>query len=250
MTKIPLPLHLACHDHPRKKRLSAAFTLVEMLVVIAIIGVLTAMMTPALPSILESKSIERAAAEVAGVLETARAEAMSKRTYVHVVFTNASNAERNSEIRIGALASLDGTTDVTPANLRGVSRVAKVDRAQITGYSDLSDGMKTAVGKQGTDNQPNFTAAADYATASEFRSSINLSDIPGFKNFKGSSDTYVVTITPQGEIKAAANDEDRFRRAIHFGITETRRTELFKKSHNGAIVTYYGGSGRIGTLRP
>jgi prepilin-type N-terminal cleavage/methylation domain-containing protein len=53
---------------------AAGFTLVEMLVVIAIIGVLTAMITPSLPAILDSKSVERAAAEVSGVLETSRAE--------------------------------------------------------------------------------------------------------------------------------------------------------------------------------
>lgn len=235
---------------------AAGFTLVEMLVVIAIIGVLTAMITPSLPAILDSKSVERAAAEVSGVLETSRAEAMAKRTYVHVVFANATNEQRNSEIRIGALASMDGTADVTPANLRAASKLIKVDRAQITDFSNLSEGMKRAAGAVPAGSQmPDFTSNDDYAVASAFRNSsrspsINFTSIGGFKNnFPTTLDTFVLTISPTGEVLGSTNAEF-FRRAIHFGIAETRRTELNQKSQNGAIVTYYGGSGRVGTLRP
>ena len=237
---------------------AAGFTLVEMLVVIAIIGVLTAMITPSLPAILDSKSVERAAAEISGVLETSRAEAMAKRTYVHVAFANATNDQRNSEIRIGALASMDGTTDVTPANLRAASKLIKVDRAQITDFSDLSEGMKRAAQAVPAGSQmPDFTSNDDYAVASPFRNSarspkIAFSSLAGFKNnFAGISDEniYVITISPSGEVLGNPK-ADFFRRAIHFGIAETRRDELIQKSQNGAIVTYYGGSGRVGTLRP
>jgi type II secretory pathway pseudopilin PulG len=225
-----------------------------MLVVIAIIGVLSAMVAPALPSILESKSVEKAAAEVSGVLETARAEAMAKRTYVYVCFVNGTNTQGNSEIRIGALASLDGTDDRTAANLRALSKVIKVDRAQITDYSELSDGMKDAVGRvpsgSGKDLMPDFTNNADYATDDDFDDQgIAFKDIQGFKNnFEGLT-AQVVTITPQGEILDSASP-DFFRRVVHFGIAATRREEIDKEADNGAIVTYYGGSGRIGIFRP
>ncbi len=177
--------------------LAAGFTLVELLVVIAIIGILTAMITPSLPAILDSKSVERAAAEVSGVLETARAEAMAKRTFVHVALVNATNDQRNSEIRIGALSSMDGTADVTATNLRALSRLIRVDRAQITDYGDLSEGMKRAVGALPAGGRmPDFTSNDDYAVASDFKNSarspkIAFNNLAGFKNnFAGISDEY------------------------------------------------------------
>ncbi len=250
---------------PSGGRRVSGFTLVEVLVVIAIIGMLTVMVAPALHSILASKSVEKAAADISGLFETARAEAMARRTYVHVAFGNAENDLRESEIRIGALAALDGTMDVTPGNLVAVSKFIKEERAQITNFAGLSDGMKKAArkapGSATGDLRPDFTIDADYALNTNFLNSnyskIPFKDIRGFKYGFDKLDPYVITISPQGEIlgsrpDAIADDPTReyFRRVLHFGIASTRGTQVDTKSSNGAIVTFHGGSGRIATLRP
>jgi prepilin-type N-terminal cleavage/methylation domain-containing protein len=249
---------------PRGGKRRFGFTLTELLVVIAIIGIFAVVVAPALQSILVSRSVEKAAADISGVLETARAEAMARRTYVHVAFANATNDLKNSEIRIGALASLDGTTDVTSGNLVAVSKFIKVERVQITVASGLSPGMIDTINNvpSGDPNDmPDLTNDADYALNTNFLNSsyskIPFNDIRGFKYGFDKLDPYVVTISPQGVIAgnradAVADDPTRgyFRRVLHFGIASTRGDKVDAKNPNGAIVTFYGGSGRISTFRP
>jgi type II secretory pathway pseudopilin PulG len=56
-----------------------------MLAVITIIGILSVGMGPAINSLFRAQGVSKAAFDMAGVLDQARAYAMAKNTYVYVV---------------------------------------------------------------------------------------------------------------------------------------------------------------------
>lgn len=215
----------------RTKRVSG-FTLVELLVVIAILGIMMAVVAPSLPSMLGAKAIGKAANEVAAVLERARAEAMSRRTYVYVGFLNTTNAAGNSELRIGAAASLDGTSNTSTANLRALTRALPIENIQMT---DLS-GLPQSVQSKAPPDLTNFVSTS--ATRVDF--SVGK---PSFK------DAPVLIISPQGELLPDAASFS-FLPSASIGLVPTRKTTPLKDGSDGAIVTYRGGSGRIEITRP
>lgn len=70
----------------RGLRHRSAFTLLELLVVLAIIGLLAALSLPAMKSIRQSNTLVSAGRQLADDLALARSKAIAERTTVHVVF--------------------------------------------------------------------------------------------------------------------------------------------------------------------
>jgi prepilin-type N-terminal cleavage/methylation domain-containing protein len=69
-----------------KRRATTAFTLIEMLTVIAIIGVILAVGIPAFTNMMKSGGLSAASRQIASTLTLARQYAITKRTNVRVVF--------------------------------------------------------------------------------------------------------------------------------------------------------------------
>lgn len=101
---------------------TAAFTLIEILVVMAILVLLLAIATPALNSINNSRGLENSASAMKGLLDYARAYAIANNTYVYVglaeVDSNISSTYKpqspatttvGGRIAVGIAASKDGT---------------------------------------------------------------------------------------------------------------------------------------------
>ena len=113
--------------------LSAAFTLLELLFVMAIILMMTALAIPAFNSIKGGSDITKAAYDVAGVLDNARAYAMANNTFVYVGIAEVDSAADPSaspqtitsdptvggRVVVATVASKDGTRgyDVTSSTL-------------------------------------------------------------------------------------------------------------------------------------
>ena len=109
------------------------FSLVELLVVIAIITILTVVAIPAFNSIKGGSDITKAAYDVAGVLDNARAYAMANNTFVYVGIaevdsaadpsaspqTNTISPAVGGRVVVATVASKDGTRgyDVTSSTL-------------------------------------------------------------------------------------------------------------------------------------
>ncbi len=69
-----------------RRRATTAFTLIEMLTVIVIVGIILAVGIPALTSLMKSGGMNAATRQVANSLTLARQYAITKRTNVRVVF--------------------------------------------------------------------------------------------------------------------------------------------------------------------
>lgn len=96
---------------PTLRQASGAFSLLELLAVIAITVTLMVVSGPSLGALNTAGGVNRAAADLAGVLELARSHAMARQTHVRVAFADLAPGGRIPEggVLLLVLASADGT---------------------------------------------------------------------------------------------------------------------------------------------
>lgn len=137
-----------------------AFTLIELVVVLAIVAILTAFLVPAFTSLKGANDLTNAAYTIKGVLEQARTYARINNTYAWVGFyeENGSIASTSpptpgsGRLVLSSVASLDGTTvygsapgAIDPTRLTQIGRLARVENVHLpllatgTGTGDTFD---------------------------------------------------------------------------------------------------------------
>lgn len=90
--------------------LRRAFSLIELLAVIAIMGVLITLSTIGWQSMSASGKFSKAVYDIVGIIEQARAHAIAQNTYVWVVlYENAPANQGPTEVYVAVLSSNDGT---------------------------------------------------------------------------------------------------------------------------------------------
>ena len=82
---------------------SPAFSLIELLVVVAIMGILAALIVPAFNSIGTARGVTKAGADISSILEQGRTYAMANNTYVWVGFQS-----EGDDLVAGVVASPSG----------------------------------------------------------------------------------------------------------------------------------------------
>jgi prepilin-type N-terminal cleavage/methylation domain-containing protein len=125
---------------------SHAFTLVEVVVVIAIAAVLTALLVPAFTNLKGANDLINAAYVIKGVLEQARTYARVNNTYAWVGFYEENGAiastnpptAGNGRLVISSTASADGTTAygsapgaMDPTRLMQLGKLVKIDNVHL-----------------------------------------------------------------------------------------------------------------------
>lgn len=127
------------------------FSLIELLVVVAILAMLSAIMIPAFTSTGQAGMLSKAASDISGLLEQARTYAMGKNTYVYVglqevdVITPTS-ADGVGRVAVAVVASQDGARPYTnsPAplttNITAISKLQYFDNVHLTSASALNNG--------------------------------------------------------------------------------------------------------------
>ena len=112
----------------RGSRAPAGFTLVELLVVISLLLLVMTLVIPALNGMKGAGDVTKAAYDITGALDQARAYAMANNTYVYVGIGEFSSEQASSSqlqvsgtgigrVLIATVASSDGTRGYDPQNL-------------------------------------------------------------------------------------------------------------------------------------
>jgi len=116
-------------------RNSRGFSLVELLVVITIIGILTALTAPSIVSAMKSNAMNSTTAQVAGLIEQARETAVSQNTYVWVAFSP-QDSNNTDTLSVAVIESKDGTDPgtygvVPSTNFALVSKISTFTQYQL-----------------------------------------------------------------------------------------------------------------------
>lgn len=197
-------LKKGCHNE--------GFTLVELMVVIGIMIMMVSVATPFLRGIQGAHEMTQGAYTAEGLLELARNEAVTRRTYVWVGFQNFSLPQAQ-EIRMAAVYSRDGTPDASASNLANLTRVFSIKNALLTNWDDLKDSTKSLL--------------TDGTSTSVSKNSAGISFTTGTSRFEKST----ITFTPRGQamLKGSPSSDDGYIPLIDIG---------FRQSHGQTVQTH------------
>lgn len=212
------------------KALSAAsgsgFTLIELLVVIAVIGIMAGLMLPAFNTIGQARGVSSAAYQLAGAIELARSEAVTRRTYVWLGLLPQTNSG-NVDLRVGMVYSKDRTTNSDANNLQPLSRPVLLERVGITNPSTLSVGA-------------NIGSPVDWSASTTGLGNFTCGSV-SFGNGK------TITFSPTGEVgtNASPTYTNAFNPRIGIGLRQMRGNSA---ATNNDIAIVIDGSVGIPTI--
>lgn len=201
----------------------AGFSLIELLIVVAILSALVVFTVNGFNSISSSKGVTQAASDVVSLMEFARNEAVARQTFTWAAFKNVTNAG-NPELRMMVIGSADGTTNANSTNLVSLSRVLQVRDCNLIDYSALSSETR---GLFATNVVNLGTAGIKYSASSQ-------------NQF---TDGATITFTPRGEalLKGSPDPKDGFIPFLGIGLQSSRGT----KGDAGVILDGSTGIARI-----
>lgn len=114
-----------------------AFSLTELLIVVALIAVLAVLATPAVVSIAQGGAMRKAINSVSDTVELARIEAMATSSWVLVGFadTTAESSSGAYQTSVFVMATRDGTTNMASDNLMTIARPLRLDHVKLLSES-------------------------------------------------------------------------------------------------------------------
>lgn len=239
------------------------FTLLELLVAIAIISILLVLVAPAFTSRKTANDITNAAYTITGMLEQARSYAKASHTYTWVGFyeenTSATSPTNiappypgKGRVVIAAVFSNDGTkileeTDPTPvlppSRITQLGKLIKIDGVHITDIGTPSGGNPDTI--DGRPNTP-YTDGAPFDHYNRINS--DSADATQFA-FAAQNYTFYKTIrfNPRGE--ANINTTYTLKHTAEIGIKLTRADVVDPSSTNMVAIQFGGIGGNIKIYR-
>ncbi len=218
---------------PSRCRPLRAFSLVELLTVIAVIAVMTAASGPALQALKSSGGVNKAITETSRTLEYARIYAMSNHTYVRVGIgqTGASGAYLTPSTVLIAIYSVDGTLDAdTTSSMTDPSKWRPLVKPVILDNLTISNSLSVS----------RTLDASDYTSPDK-------TDIPHPVTFKAGDRGTVacnsfIQFNPNGEARVARGEPARF---IELGVDKPGA----QGGTNPFLIRMSGLNGNINILR-
>lgn len=254
---------------PCRGRRRAGFTLLEMLVVMSIILILIALLVPAMGSLKGAGNVTKAAYDIKGILDQARAYAMANNTFVFVGIAevdSAKDASANPQvatadpaiggtIAVAFVASKDGTRgyDVSSSSLpnpawsttTNLVAIGKLQRFENLHLAPLP----STIPNSGGTTRPSVSSA-NYQIGNIACASVTAFDWPvgsaigsGQYSFKK-----IINFDPQGVARIqTSGNTDTIAQYIEIGLQQSRGTTL---SSNVAAIQIDGISGATRIYRP
>jgi len=103
------------------RKSSQGFTLIEMLVIVAVIGILAAIAAPSFLGLLNQKKVDDALAQVQGALQEAQREAIRKSKSCEVTVPNTNNPTLTSPCFVTGSRTLKGITIRRPNSISSIT---------------------------------------------------------------------------------------------------------------------------------
>lgn len=224
-----------------KFRGHGAFSLVELLTVIAVMSLLVSVAVPAITSLAKGNQMNQSLIEIAGTLDQARQHAISHNTYVWVAFRPNPMGAAGDELSVVLLASKTGT-----------------DPFPWTNYGAVPNAQIDLLGRPRTFTQIRMEEAGTFGESQipglAGKSAVTLDNTPsgdtavfGVKLPGATAPvdfTRAIQFTPAGEARVASSVID----IIEFGIHPTRGNVA--DNNNVAVLRVNGLTGQTTVFRP
>jgi prepilin-type N-terminal cleavage/methylation domain-containing protein len=242
------------------------FTLVELMVVIAVIVILAAVVAPAFTNLKSAGDVTGAADTIKGVLEQARNHAMANNAYTWVGFfeedgsklsTNPATAG-NGRLVLSAVASIDGTNiygsgtgTIDPTKLKQILKLVKIENVHLPLFAVGSGAGDTFDTRPALQFDP--TAGYNYSRFGELNAATpNTAPYTTPYNFQypvgnpASTAQYtfskLLQCNPRGEFRVNGVSFD-VRRVVEIGLVQTHaNTVPAPTSGAGTSTATYSGN--------
>ena len=209
---------------------SAAFSLIELLVVLAIAGIMAALTIPALSGLQSAGSVNRAVSGISLLLNQSRSYAMAHGTYVWVGFAPDTTTER---LTIGVVAGTTGQADdlSSPSTYTPINKLQYFEHFNLPNVNSLS------------------TVAGVAANGDDIRAAAySPSPLGSFTQAGGRGPVKFTTLlqyNPQGEATLKSNGASHW---IQIGLQPVRGTSW--TGSNVAVLQVATLTGRVQICRP
>ena len=117
----------------------SGFSLIEILVVVAIIALVSGFAVTSISSMGQARGVSEAAFQVAAAVELARAEAIARNSFTWLAIDE-STASGSRDLVLGLMASKDGSLSTDPTNLQPIGRAQVIRQVGITTANELPSG--------------------------------------------------------------------------------------------------------------
>ncbi len=226
-------------DHFKKKaqiKLAHGFSLVELLVVLAIIAILSGLAILSLPQMKTAANITKAGYDVTGVLEQARTLAMARNTYTWVGFfeenPNSPGTAGTGQVVISVVSSADGS-QLPGASLIQANKLMKVPNSHLDVLS------ATAVTRPTVPANTYQVGSSSFANGTTFTYPLTGTPQYTFSN--------IIQFNPQGD---ATRINDTPTQWMEIGLRPSHGNVADNASKNVAAIDIEGIGGKVTLYRP